>query len=141
MRSEHEETARRRESRNKYSKGEIEGAFNTGFGYQITGINPRRDSNDRRYVLLFSREKGPYNDSVREGQFEYVGEGLTGDQKETSPGNSTLIKACTSDIPIHFFYQREGDTEWEYQGLVTVRGWEFEQQDGREVIVFSMEYR
>lgn len=30
------------------SKDEIEEAFDTGFGYQISGINPRRDDHDRR---------------------------------------------------------------------------------------------
>jgi putative restriction endonuclease len=64
------------------SKEEIEERFDTGFGYQISGINPRRDDKDRRYVLVFANEDGPYNDSVTQGQFEYIGEGLSGDQDE-----------------------------------------------------------
>ena len=59
---------------------EIEDAFNTRFGYQISGINPRRDDTDNRYLLLFANEDGPYDDTVREGRFEYIGEGLNGDQ-------------------------------------------------------------
>lgn len=80
----------------KFSQEEIESAFNTGFGYRISGINPRRDEQDRRYVLVFANEDGPYNDSVTQGRFEYIGEGLSGDQSEKSSGNSTLIDAITS---------------------------------------------
>lgn len=120
---------------------EIEEAFDTGFGYRISGINPRRDSNDHRYVLVFAREDGPYDDSVRDGAFEYIGEGLSGDQSETSPGNATLIDAASSDIPVHFFYQDATEGEWEYQGLVDVCDYEFREQDGREVLVFKMEHQ
>lgn len=123
------------------TQNEIEEAFDTGFGYRISGINPRRDDRDQRYVLVFAREDGPYDDSVRDGEFEYIGEGLSGDQSETSPGNSTLIDAISSDIPVHFFYQDVTDGKWEYQGLVDVRDYEFREQDGRQVLVFTMEHR
>jgi putative restriction endonuclease len=122
------------------SQEEIETAFNTGFGYRISGINPRRDEEDRRYILLFANEEGPYNDAVTQGQFEYIGEGLEGDQSEDSPGNSALIDAHSSKIPIHFFYQRGEGKDWEYQGLVEVVDYEFEKQDGREVLVFTLEH-
>ena len=46
----------------RFKKEEIEKAFDTGFGYQISGINPRRDGQDKRYVLLFANEDGPYDD-------------------------------------------------------------------------------
>lgn len=59
----------------RYSQEEIESAFNTGFGYQISGINPRRDEYDNRYVLVFANEDGPYDDAVTQGRFEYIGEG------------------------------------------------------------------
>ncbi|WP_226023364.1 hypothetical protein [Halomicrobium salinisoli] len=124
-----------------YDKEAIEDAFDTGFGYQISGINPRRDSQDRRYVLVFANEDGPYDDSVTQGRFEYIGEGLSGDQSESSPGNSVLIDAVSSGTPVHFFYQDSGNGEWEYQGLVDVLDHWFEQQDGRQVIVFEMEHR
>jgi putative restriction endonuclease len=126
---------------NSYEKEEIEEAFDTAFGYQIAGINPRRDNQNRRYVLVFANEDGPYNDSVTEGQFQYIGEGLSGDQSETSPGNSTLIDATSSGIPVHFFYQNSGDGQWEYQGLVDVLDYYFEDRDGRQVIVFEMEHQ
>lgn len=120
---------------------EIEEAFDTGFGYRISGINPRRDAHDRRYVLVFANEDGPYDDSVTQGQFEYIGEGLSGDQSESSPGNSALIDAVSSDIPVHFFYQGSGESDWEYQGLVDVLDYEFEEHDGRQVLVFTMEHQ
>lgn len=120
---------------------DIEEAFDTGFGYRISGINPRRDQQDSRYVLVFATEEGPYDDSVTQGRFEYVGEGLSGDQSETSPGNSTLIDAIGGDIPVHFFYQSASDDEWEYQGVVDVREYEVVERDGRDVLVFTMEYR
>ncbi|WP_226010302.1 hypothetical protein [Halomicrobium salinisoli] len=124
-----------------YDKEAIEDAFDTGFGYQISGINPRRDSQDRRYVLVFANEDGPYDDSVTQGRFEYIGEGLSGDQSESSPGNSVLIDAVSSGTPVHFFYQDSGNGEWEYQGLVDVLDHWFAEQDGRQVIVFEMEHR
>lgn len=125
----------------KYSQEEIEEAFDTGFGYQISGINPRRDSKDRQYVLVFANEDGPYDDSVTEGRFEYVGEGLSGDQSESSPGNSVLIDSVSGDTPVHFFYQDSGDGQWESQGKVEVLNWQFERRGGREVIVFTMEHQ
>lgn len=85
------------------TKEEIEEVFDTGFGYQISGINPRRDQNDRRYILLFSKDDGPYADSVSGIEFEYLGEGLEGDQSQNSPGNSALIDAVNTTIPIYFF--------------------------------------
>ena len=123
------------------TQDEIEEVFDTGFGYRISGINPRRDSQDRRYVLVFANEDGPYDDSVTEGRFEYIGEGLEGDQSESSPGNSVLIDAVSSGIPVHFFYQQSGNGEWEYQGRVEVLDYDFKKQGGREVIVFKMEHR
>jgi putative restriction endonuclease len=123
------------------TQDEIEDAYNTGFGYRISGINSRRDDHDRRYILLFANEDGPYSDSVTQGRFEYIGEGLNGDQSEDSPGNSALIDARTSDFLIHFFYKRAEEADWEYQGLVDVLDYELQEQDGREVLVFTLEHR
>jgi putative restriction endonuclease len=120
---------------------EIEDAYNTGFGYRISGINPRRDDHDRQYILLFANEDGPYSDSVTQGRFEYIGEGLSGDQSEDSPGNSALIDAQTDSIPVHFFYKRTQEADWEYQSLVDVKNYEFQQRDGRELLVFTLSHR
>lgn len=125
----------------KVTQVDIEDAFQTGFGYRISGINPRRDDQDQRYVLLFANEDGPYSDSVTQGTFEYVGEGLEGDQKESSPGNSVLIDAVTGGFPVYFFYQRGGDGRWEYQGQVDVLDYEYRERDGRQVLVFTVQHQ
>ena len=125
----------------RYTQEEIEEAFETGFGYQISGINPRRDRTGSRYVLLFANEEGPYDDSVTAGRFEYVGEGLSGDQDESSPGNSVLVDAISSSVPVHFFYKQSSYDGWEYQGLVDVMDYRSERRDGRRVLVFELEHR
>lgn len=119
---------------------EIEDAFNTRFGYQISGINPRRDDTDNRYLLLFANEDGPYDDTVRAGRFEYMGEGLDGDQSESSPGNSALIDAVSANFPVYFFYAGTDRPEWEYQGQVDVLGYQYEKRDDRSVLVFTIEH-
>ncbi|WP_226929141.1 HNH endonuclease [Halorubrum halophilum] len=124
-----------------FSQKDIEDAFNTGFGYRISGINPRRDSSDNRYMLVFANEDGPYDDSVRQGRFEYIGEGLEGDQSENSPGNSALIDAVSSDFPVYFFYAGTDRPEWEYQGQVDVLGYQSKERGGRKVLVFDMEHQ
>mgnify|MGYP000403215201 CR=1 FL=1 len=125
----------------RLTQKEIEDVFDTGFGYRISGINVRRDNQDRQYVLVFANEGGPYEDSVRQGRFEYVGEGQTGDQSESNPSNSTLIDALEGGIPVHFFYKSKGADRWEYQGLVDVLDYEFVEQGGRKVLMFTMEHR
>ncbi|MFC7009379.1 HNH endonuclease [Halalkalicoccus salilacus] len=123
-----------------YDQDQIEAIFNTGFGYQITGINVRRDDADQRYILLFAKADGPYDDNVRQGQFEYIGEGLSGDQSASSPGNSSLIDAVETSVPIYFFYKDATDEGWEYQGLVAIRDYRIEEHNGRDVFVFEMEH-
>jgi len=125
----------------RLTQEEIEDVFDTGFGYRISGINVRRDNQDRQYVLVFANEDGPYEDSVRQGRFEYVGEGQIGDQSESNPSNSILIDAIKGGIPVHFFYKSKGAELWEYQGLVDVLDYEFVEQGGREVLMFTMEHR
>ncbi|WP_138004418.1 HNH endonuclease [Halalkalirubrum salinum] len=125
----------------RLTQEEIEQAFDTGFGYRISGINPRRDHNNNRYLLIFANEDGPYSDSVRQGQFEYIGEGLRGDQNEDSPGNSVLIDAILADFPVYFFYKRQDRTGWEYQGEIDVQSYRREEQGGREVLIFTMQHR
>lgn len=125
----------------RLTQSDIEAAFNTGFGYRISGINPRRDDADNRYLLLFANEDGPYDDAVTRGRFEYIGEGLEGDQSEDSPGNAALIDAVSADFPVYFFYTDSDRPEWEYHGRVDVREYRREQRDGRDVLVFTMEHR
>lgn len=123
------------------TQDEIEDVFDTGFGYRISGINPRRDEKDNRYILVFANKDGPYDDSVKHGQFEYIGEGLEGDQSEDSPGNSVLIDAISADVPVYFFYSETDKPDWEYQGQVDVLSYRHETRNGREVLVFTMAHQ
>ncbi|MDS0243543.1 MULTISPECIES: HNH endonuclease [unclassified Haloferax] len=123
-----------------FSQEEIEGVFDTGFGYQITGINPRTDDSGQKYVLLFAKEDGPYDDSVQSGEFTYIGEGLRGDQSEKSPGNSNLLRAVSERMPIFFFYKGVDDGKWRYQGQVEVNDSDYVERDGRMVYEFSIVY-
>jgi len=129
------------ESGARLTQEDIEAAFDTDFGYYVKGINPRRDDDNDRYLLLFANEDGPYSDSVTHGRFEYIGEGLEGDQYESSPDNSALIDAVSSDFPVFFFYTQAESEEWEYQGQVDVIGYQQEQRDGRQVLVFEIEHK
>ncbi|WP_416838756.1 HNH endonuclease [Haloferax sp. DFSO52] len=124
----------------KFSQEDIEELFETGFGYQITGINPRTDDSGQKYVLLFAKEDGPYDDSVQSGRFTYIGEGLTGDQTEKSPGNANLLQAATETVPIFFFYKGTGDRKWRYQGVVDVEDYDYVERGGRMVYEFEMRY-
>lgn len=124
----------------RYEKEEIEAAFDTVFGYRMSGINPRRDGQNNPYVLVCTND-GPYDGSLMDGPFEYVGEWVSGNQSETSPGNSALVDAVHGGLPVHFFYQDSGDGKWEYRGLVDVLDYEFEQRDGREVLVFTLQHQ
>lgn len=127
----------------RFNQEAIEQWFNTGFGYQISGINPRRTEEGDRFVLLFSQEDGPYEDNIGDGEFEYIGEGMpeNGDQSTSSSGNSVLIDAVDESIPIFFFYKGTDDQEWEYRGLVDVVEWNWQTnpEAKREEIVFSMQ--
>lgn len=125
----------------RLSQEEIEDVFDTGFGYRISGINPRRDDIDNRYILLFANEDGPYDDSVKWGRFEYDGEGEDRNQSETDPGNSALIDAVSDDFPVLFFYKESGSDRWEYQGQVDVLSYRCEKRDEYEVLVFSLEHQ
>lgn len=125
----------------RLSRKEIEEAFDTGFGYQMSGIHSRWNETTGRYVLIFVKEDGTYDASVKREQFEYVGERVSDDREETSPGDSVLIDAIGLNIPIHFFYMGREDRHWEYRGLIDVLRYDFEEHDGQQVIVFSMEHR
>lgn len=126
-----------------YDQDDIEALFDTGFGYRISGINVRNDDDGNRFVLLFAREGGPYDDSVSDGEFAYIGEGLPekGDQSTDSLGNGALVEAETDPVPIYFFYKGEGDDGWVYQGLVDVAGHELVHDGDRKVLEFTMTHR
>ena len=128
----------------RYEQADIESLFDTGFGYRVSGINVRNDDDGDRYVLLFAREDGPYDDDVSAGTFTYVGEGLPdkGDQSPDSLGNAALIEAEADSVPIYFFYTAGDEPGWEYRGQVAVEGHEMVAgPDGeREVLEFEMRH-
>ena len=128
----------------RYAKEEIEALFDTGFGYHVRGITVRNDDDDGRYVLLFSREGGPYDDQIGGETFTYVGEGLPekGDQSPDTLGNAALIEAETDPVPIYFFHQAADSPDWEYRGQVAVESHEMVAgPDGeREVLEFEMRH-
>lgn len=129
----------------RYAQAEIETLFDTGFGYRISGINVRNDDEGERFILLFASERGPYDDSVSDGTFTYIGEGLPekGDQSTDSLGNSALIAAESEPVPIYFFYKGTDADGWAYQGLVDVESHELvHDADGnREVLEFAIDHR
>lgn len=126
-----------------YDQADIEALFDTGFGYRISGINVRNDDDGERFVLLFAREGGPYDDTVSGGEFTYIGEGLPekGDQSTDSLGNAALVEAETEPVPIYFFYKSDSDDGWAYQGLVDVAGHELVHDGDRTVLEFTMTHR
>ncbi|MFW6111045.1 MAG: HNH endonuclease [Thermoproteota archaeon] len=124
-----------------YSQQEIEEIFDTSFGYQISGINLRNPEEGKRYVILTSKEGGPYNDELSDQteEFFYIGEGLPekGDQKLT-PSNKTLIDSIDTFLPI-FFFVSKGTGKWEYQGLVDVKDYQYVNNGTRNIFRFRME--
>lgn len=67
---------------------DFEKIFDTSFGY-VVGINYRNPDDERRFIILLSKEGGPYSDEVTSSEvFHYIREGLEGDQKRT-PVRST----------------------------------------------------
>jgi hypothetical protein len=129
----------------RYDQEAIETLFDTGFGYRISGINVRNDDEDERFILLFAAEGGPYDDSVSDGTFSYIGEGLPekGDQSTDSLGNAALIAAESETVPIYFFYKQAAGDGWAYQGLVDVADHEMvsDAHGNREVLEFTMQHR
>jgi putative restriction endonuclease len=121
----------------EYSLDEFEEVFDTSFGYPV-GINYRNPDERQRFIVLLSKEGGPYSDEVTSSEtFHYIGEGLEGDQNRT-PRNQALIDAVEESFPIYFFYQYEERSQWQYQGLVEVMDFQRIEKDGRKVFRFTM---
>ncbi|MFB6216255.1 MAG: HNH endonuclease [Candidatus Aenigmatarchaeota archaeon] len=122
---------------NKYVLEEFEEIFDTSFGYPV-GINYRNPDDGQRFIVLLSKEGGPYSDEIGDSEtFHYIGEGLEGDQKRT-PRNQALIDAIDESFPIYFFYQSEINSQWEYQGLVEVVDFQRIRNGGRMVFRFTL---
>jgi len=119
---------------------EVEDVFDTDFGYQFKGITLRAPD-EGRYVILLANEGEIYDDELGQGDdFTYLGEGVRekGDQKETA-SNTALVDAIEDPIPIYLFTSEEGDTQYEYRGLVEVRDYEYVSDGSRRVYRFEIE--
>lgn len=58
----------------------------------------------------------------------------------SSVGNAALIDTIDTPIPVYFFYKDITTSGWQYQGIVDVQDFQWGEQDGRQVLVFEMEY-
>lgn len=124
----------------RMSQDEVEGVFDTNFGYQIRGIN-YRTTDEGPYVILLSNEGEVYDDEIGPNDtFYYIGEGLPdkGDQEKTT-ANRALIEAAETLIPIYLFVSEEGVDEYEYQGLVEVENHRYVNNGERMVFRFEMQ--
>lgn len=122
----------------EYSKGELEVAFHINFGYQIVGIVVRRLEKDseRRLILLFQRNDGPYPDLITKDKIKYIGAGLRGDQS-LSGVNKVLAERGPVD-GVHFFHQLGGSIRWKYLGHGTAHYAGEEQEGGRKLLVYDV---
>lgn len=121
----------------EYRSDELQSAFDRGLTGR--GIEICYDSDDRRYLRLFARGDGPYDDNLSGDEFTYVGEGQSGDQ-ELIAGNRYLAEAETVPLPIFFFYKPTGADTWEYRGQVEVLEYERVRRNGRRVFEFTLTY-
>lgn len=121
----------------EYSKEEIESIFNTRFGYGIKGINLRKYENGRPYLILFSKQFGPYTDEFSENIFSYDGEGVNKNQKLTA-ANKALTDSQTDGRDIYGFRQDSEKGVWKYIGLLKVIEWEYTPKNGFNTYVFKL---
>lgn len=121
----------------EYSKEEIESIFNTRFGYGIKGINLRKYENGRPYLILFSKQFGPYTDEFSENIFSYDGEGINKNQKLTA-ANKALTDSQTDGRDIYGFRQDSEKGVWKYIGLLKVIDWKYTPKYGFNTYVFKL---
>ena len=123
---------------NKYSKEEIEHAFQTHFGARIKGITLRRWSDNTPYIIIFSRTDGPYADKITRDTFTYIGEGLQGNQKLTT-ANKILMNSNLDGRTVFGFVQEDKGEDWEYIGEVKVIDYQYVEKGGRRVYEFKLQ--
>ena len=127
----------------RLARDEIERLFDTGLDFTASGINPRRDTDGRQYVLVFAGADGPYDDGVTSGRFEYIGgRSVLADADAAGTGEYSLVEAADSetDIPVFFFYRGADQHRWTYQGRVAVRRYRLDGRHGRQTPVFVLEH-
>lgn len=123
----------------EYKKEEIESIFYTRFGYGIKGINLRKYKEGKPYIILFSKQFGPYTDEFSENTFfSYDGEGVNKDQTLTA-ANKALTDAQKDGRNIYGFRQEGKKGSWKYIGLLKVIEWEYIPKNGFNTYVFKLE--
>jgi putative restriction endonuclease len=118
-------------------KEEVESIFDTRFGYGIKGINLRKYKDGRSYIILFSKQLGPYTDEFSENIFSYDGEGVNKNQKLTA-ANKALIDSQKDGRNIYGFRQDGEKGVWKYIGLLKVIDWEYILKNGFNTYVFKL---
>jgi len=123
--------------------------FQDHFGHGTTGkgIEIRYDDKRQKYLWLFAKEGGRYEDDVGRDRFTYVGEDPQGpgveepgkEDQELNRGNAALREAIDNPLPIFLFFQPVDAEKWEFRGLVEVISFEYKPQGGRYVYEFTLE--
>lgn len=121
----------------KYSKEEIEKIFETNFGMGIKGITQRKWKNEFPYIILFSKEDGPYSDRTEEQFFFYDGEGTNKDQ-ELTVANKALINSNKDNRPIFGFVKNILEKKWEYIGILKVIDYTYIPKRGFNTFEFKL---
>jgi len=115
---------------NEYSKEEIENIFNTKFGFNIKGITLRIWDDSIPYIILFSKERGPYNDR-EDGNI---------DQKLTT-ANKTLLNSNESGRIIFGFRQYVNSNKWLYIGELKLVDYEYINKNGYMTYQFKLKIK
>lgn len=111
------------------TKEEIEEKFNTNFGRSIKGITLRKWEDETRFIIIFSRANGPYDDKIEGNILYYDGEGQNKNQELTA-ANKSLIEANETKKPIYGFRQHEPRGKWEYLGILEVLDYNYITKNG-----------
>ena len=113
----------------EYTKEDIELIFNTNFGIRIKGITLRRWTDNTPYIILFSRERGPYTDRISGNTLYYDGEGQNKDQ-ELKGANKILAESSLTGRKIFGFTQEFEGGRWKYIGILKLMDYEYISKKG-----------
>ena len=122
----------------EYAKEEIEEIFETKFGARIKGITLRRWNDNTPYILLFSKQNGPYDDRIEGDTFYYDGEGLDKDQ-ELTVANKALMNSNVDTRVIYGFIQENQSNKWKFVGLLKVLGYDYVLKNDFKKYVFKIQ--
>lgn len=123
--------------------------FKDVFGQGATGkgIEIRYDDKGQKYLWLFAKEEGRYDDDIGSKQFRFTGENPQGhgvensgeEDQELNRGNETLRNAIDTSVPIFLFYRAIDSNKWEYRGMVEVTNFNYKPSGGRYIYEFLLE--